>query len=79
MKDKAARAVWLVTSFVVLYAIAPYISIPDDLIIFMFVATPFLILWMAYRILKFADAPKQSLGDEDWGYADKRKEDLGTF
>lgn len=79
MKGKAAAAVWLVTTFIVLYAIAPYIAFPDDLIIFMFVAAPFLIIWMAYRIMKFADAPDRALDEEEWGYADKEKKDLGIF
>ncbi|HEU4609219.1 MAG TPA: hypothetical protein VFS31_13975 [Chitinophagaceae bacterium] len=79
MKGKAAGAVWLVTGFMLLYAIAPYIAFPDDLIIFMFVAAPFLIIWMAWRILKYADAADRELNDEEWGYGDKRKEELGTF
>ncbi len=43
----------LVTLFAVFYQLSPYIGIPDAAILLMFMLSPFLVLYMAYVILKY--------------------------
>jgi len=44
----------------------------------MFLLSPFLVIWMAYSILKYGTYNGKELSsDEEWGYQDKDKKDLG--
>lgn len=49
---KVNIVVILVTLFAVFYNISPYIGIPGRAILFMFCIAPFLVVYMAYVILK---------------------------
>ena len=41
---------------------------------------PLLIVWMVYSVLKFGKYKGTDLKEnEEWGYADKSKDDLGVF
>lgn len=59
----------LVTLFVAFYHMSPFIGVPDLAIIFMFILSPFLVLYMAYVILKYG-RPSQYTFDERF-YEDK--------
>ena len=52
-----------VTLFAVVYHSAPYIGIPDTAIFVMFLISPFLVLYMAYVILKYGK-PSEYTFDE---------------
>lgn len=43
----------LVTLFAVFYHMSPFIGVSDNAIIVMFILSPFLVLYMAYVILKY--------------------------
>lgn len=46
----------------------------------MFLFSPIVILWLAYMIIKNGEYTGSELGpEEEWGYEDKKKEDLGIF
>ena len=45
----------------------------------MLLVSPIVILWMIYTILKFGKNNKTELSGEEFGYADKKKTDLGIF
>ena len=49
---KVAATISFVTLFAVFYNIAPFIVISDKLIFGMFLVSPFLVVYMAYIILK---------------------------
>ncbi|MBW7914575.1 MAG: hypothetical protein H3C54_12970 [Taibaiella sp.] len=59
----------LVTLFAVVYHAAPFIGLPDNLIIGMFILSPFLVVYMAYVILKYGK-PSAHTFDERW-YEDR--------
>lgn len=42
--------------------------------------SPFLMIWMVYSVIRYGkyDGPELD-SDEEFGYQDKRKEDLGVF
>jgi len=45
-----------------------------------FFISPFLIVWMIYSVLRFGTYTGKTLEeDEEWGYADKEKKELGVF
>ena len=46
----------------------------------LFFLSPFLLIWIAYSILKYGKFEGKELKDnEEWGYADKDKNELGVF
>jgi hypothetical protein len=54
---------------------------PDTAIInIISLAGPFLIIWMVYSVLKFGQYKGPQLKEEEeWGYADKKRDDMGIF
>ena len=67
------KRVWIVVSLVTLFAViyhaAPFIGLPDKLIIAMFVLSHFLVVYMAYVILKYGK-PSAYTFDKRW-YEDR--------
>lgn len=67
------KRVWivigLVSLFAVIYHAAPFIGLPDNLIIGMFILSPFLLVYMTYVILRYGK-PSAYTFDERW-YEDK--------
>lgn len=50
------------------------------LIMLLFSLAPFLLVWMIWTVLKDGRYSGGPLGpDREWGYQDRRNEDLGTF
>jgi len=46
----------------------------------LFFLSPVLLVWIAYTILRHGKFEGKELGDqEEWGYADKDKNELGIF
>ena len=47
---------------------------------FIFSISPFLVLWVVYTVIRFGIFRGNELNeDEEWGYADKNKEELGVL
>jgi hypothetical protein len=38
----------------------------------MFAASPFLVIWMAYTIMKYGKYSGPDLDDKEWGYQDEQ-------
>jgi len=45
----------------------------------LFLLSPFLVIWMVYRVIRYDSYHGKELNDEEWGYADKNKEELNVF
>ena len=45
----------------------------------LFFLSPFLVIWMVYRVIRYDSYHGKELNDEEWGYADKKKEELNVF
>jgi len=45
----------------------------------MMLLSPVLICWMVYTVLRYGKYDGPELGDEEFGYQDKPKEELGIF
>lgn len=60
---KVYTVVILVTLFAVFYNISPHIGVPDRAILFMFCIAPFLVVYMAYVILKYGTPSGQTFDE----------------
>ena len=70
----------IVTAYLVLYYILFNAGVSDNIILLMFIASPFLMIWLAVTILKDRHYPTVELPEnEEWGYRDRDKDSLGIF
>jgi len=69
-----------VTTYLVIYTLLHQSGASLKVLGAMFLASPFLVIWMAYTIIRYAPYNGKDLKeDEEWGYADKDKDELGVF
>lgn len=67
----------LVTLYLIVYTLLHQLNAPFALLATMFVISPFLVLWMAYTIIRYAPYNGKELEeDEEWAYQDIEKKDL---
>lgn len=75
---KAKAAVILLTIYLIAYAFTTSFFL--RLSFYMFLMSPFLIVWSVYTVLKDDQNKYPELGeDEEWGYRDITKDQLGMF
>jgi hypothetical protein len=73
-------ATLLVTLYLVVYTFLHQSGASLRILGAMFLLSPFLVGWMAYTILKHAPYKGRELAaDEEWGYGDRTKDQLGKF
>jgi hypothetical protein len=78
--NTAKGAVITVTAYLIIYVTLINVGFPLNILPYLYIILPFLFCWMIYCILKDTQFEYPELGDnEEWGYCDKAKEDLGTF
>jgi hypothetical protein len=69
-----------VTIYLIVYTILHQTGASLMLLSCMFALSPFLIVWMAYSILRYGKFNSRELQEhEEWGYCDKKKDELGMF
>jgi hypothetical protein len=62
----------IVTAYLVVYTFLFQAEAPLPVLAWMFVISPFLVIWMAYTILRYGGFTGRELHDnEEWGYDDK--------
>lgn len=54
---KPAIVIAIASLFLIVFQASPYIGIPDEAIIAMFILAPFVVIYMVYVILKFGKPP----------------------
>ena len=80
MKQQIPVSVFIVSAFLVLYVLVMATNASSSLGRIMFIASPFLVIWMAISVLRSKTFTGKDLEEnEEWGYADKEKEKLGMF
>jgi hypothetical protein len=73
-------ATLFVTAYLVVYTFLHHSGASLQVLGSMFLLSPFLVVWMAYTILKHAPYNGRELEeDEEWGYGDRTKDQLGKF
>ncbi len=68
-----------VTVFMVIYNLLPFFNIRSNLIIFLFILSPFAVVWMVYRVLKNGTPSQKKWDDhfyEDFNYQRNGKEEI---
>ena len=79
MKERIPFSVYAVTAMLVLYTILTALNAPIRITGFLFMISPVLIIWMVVSVLRAKSNVKDLADGEEWGYADKKKEDLTIF
>ncbi|MGZ3750368.1 MAG: hypothetical protein ACXVB0_10275 [Mucilaginibacter sp.] len=78
--NKAESAVIMVTAYLMTYVILSQTSVGIYVVPYLFLTSPFLLIWMVYSVLKDDLLEYPELGKKDeWGYHDKAKDELGMF
>jgi len=71
---KPAIVIGFATLFMVFYNLSPYLSIPDEFIIAMFILSPIILIYMVYVILKFGKPSKYTFEDRFYDDLDYSRE-----
>jgi len=80
MNNKEMVPVITVTSLLIIYTILIFIGSSLTIINSIFIASPFLIVWMVYSVIRFGKYMGRELSEnEEWGYADKEKGSIETL
>jgi hypothetical protein len=76
---KDILAVILVSLFLLLYCALLRFDSTFRIALIMFLVSPFLLIWMVVTVLKSGKYEGPELGENEFGYQDKNKDDLGIF
>ena len=72
--------VTFVTLYLLIYTVLFQAGASVDILLTMFLFSPFLVIWMVYVVLKYGKFNGRELKqDEEWGYSDRSRDTLGTF
>lgn len=72
-------SVVFVTLYVFIYCVLLQFDSTLSFAIGMLLFSPFLIFWMVYTVLKYGKYNGKTLGNDEFGYHDKNKDELGVF
>ena len=67
------------TSYLVVYIVMLNVPVFLPYAELMLLLSPALMLWLVYAALKYGRHNNTTLGDEEFGYQDKNKNELGIF
>lgn len=80
MTTRARIPVVVNTSVVLIYVLLQLVEAPLPILLFIVSVFPVLLVWMVIAVIRFDEYKGPELkDDEEWGYADKKPEQLGTF
>ena len=79
MKRSLSFPVTLVTILLIVYVVLLVTGWSPVLTGTLFFLSPFLVIWMVYRVIRYDTYHGNELNGDEWGYADKKKEDLNMF
>ncbi|HWZ05014.1 MAG TPA: hypothetical protein VNX40_15460 [Mucilaginibacter sp.] len=76
----AKKSIYVLTVYLVIYIILINTGLLFTLIPYLYIISPILIVWMVACILKDTKEKYPELKEnEEWGYRDKSKDELGFF
>jgi hypothetical protein len=75
----AKNAVIIGTLYFVVFIITLYVPPLFSIAPWLFIGSPFMMIWMAVSVLKDDRYPYPELGKHEWGYRDKNRDELGLF
>jgi hypothetical protein len=71
--------VWIATLYLLSYCILLHFENTKPIALVMLGFAPLLLVAMVYTVLKHGKYTGPGLGNDEFGYLDKNKNDLGTF
>lgn len=78
MLRKPSFAVAVVSGILVIYCLL--LNINSPVAYFIFAISPFLLLWMTYTVIRSGIYNgKEFEADDEWGYQDRNKDELGVL
>jgi hypothetical protein len=72
-------AVCLTTAYLLLYITLLQFEYTQEYAIYMLLFSPVIVVWLVYAVLKYGTYDGPELGDDEFGYQDKSKDDLGIL
>jgi hypothetical protein len=79
MFRKPMFAVITVSVVLIAHCVLLNTNAPRSISYFIFSISPFLLIWLAYTVLRFGTYHGTGLGEEEWGYQDKSKGELSVL
>ncbi|MFT3676490.1 MAG: hypothetical protein QM781_11365 [Chitinophagaceae bacterium] len=80
MKTRARIPVVVNTAVVLVYVLLQLVEAPLPILLFIVSVFPILLIWMVIAVIRYDEYKGPELKtDEEWGYGDKKPEQLGTF
>lgn len=76
---KDIKAILLVSLYLVCYCAFLQFEVTRKIAYIMLGCAPVLLVWMVYTVLKKGKYEGPELGNNEFGYADKKNEELGRF
>lgn len=77
--NKAEGAVITVTAYLMVFVLMLETGTSVYALPYLLIASPFLLIWMVYSILTDRREYPELEENEEWGYRNKAKEELGMF
>ncbi len=77
--NKVPLVITLVTAYLVFFQLSPLIGLGDDVILLIFVISPFMVIAMLYVILKYGKPSRYTFDErfyDDWDYKRNGKEEM---
>jgi len=72
---KPAIVIAIASLYLIVFQASPYIGIPDEAIIAMFILAPFIVIYMVYVILKFGKPSQHTFNERFYEDYDHRRSD----
>lgn len=79
MLRKPYFAATAVSLFLVVYCVISQFPSAGKYVLYMFLVSPVLVVWMVITVLKYGSYKGKALDDREFGYQDKDEKDLGTL
>lgn len=80
MNKREGIPVIIVSSVLVINYFISFFTSNPTLLLSLYLTSPFLLGWMVYSVIRYGIFKGDELEkDEEYGYADKKKEELGIF
>lgn len=79
MVKNPSFAVIFVSAFLVVYCILAQLPATEQYAEGMFFASPFLVVWMVYAVVRYGTYNGRSLDGDEFGYGDRFNSDLGLL
>lgn len=79
MQKKDITAVTIATIYLIVYCELLQFESTENAAMLMLLFSPLVVIWMVYRVIRHGVYTGKDLGKDEFGYADKNKDDLGVF